>query len=550
MFVPLAVVAIMAQFIRMIWKRVPEYFQQPLDVTSALLSVVMVVFALPLITSSLSLREFEVLLVLALVQYGLLFYQHRKLEYEIVWRVMAAVLVAVYVGHDVAAQDTSLRVAGWMLAAMTLIGGSLLRWNTTSERRMVEVTMAWIGTAVLWLAACVALFSTPLDAWLSLACLFVVIGSAAALSYRHDDRSYMYSAVIATLFVPAIMLRALGVAESLRVVTLGWYCLVISAIGMMIYGIAARQMPRTKFWLLTAIVLHVAYGFAVAMTNVQELALTLYFVLAAVFFYQVAYVERDLKMLYVAAGATCLLVVRLLFDVMGHQWSNWMLIVAVMSTGALHWVAAQYCVRQYSVIAKILHIITITLFAVAVVSGLVVLIDGSIGVRLLTSLAALLLAGALGQYSMSYMSRRAGECAIYAGTSALLYAMMILDETHVISPLVYAHVVAVGIVGAARLYVGEPRTHRYMVAAAIVSFMLTIYALSGGQTYLLLYLVEHALLAVAGAVFRQKWATMGGVVMLIFGMIYMLREVQVILLLMVGLGLIGYVIWRLSRPAK
>lgn len=86
---------------------------------------------------------------------------------------------------------------------------------------------------------------------------------------------------------------------------------------------------------------------------------------------------------------------------------------------------------------------------------------------------------------------------------------------------------------------------RLLLALAIVTFVTGGYALTDGGTYSLLFLIQNVVVAGAGAVYQKRIFLWWGVAAAFGAIIYFLRDYVYVWLALLGLFLIGVVVWRL-----
>lgn len=138
------------------------------------------------------------------------------------------------------------------------------------------------------------------------------------------------------------------------------------------------------------------------------------------------------------------------------------------------------------------------------------------------------------------------EVAVYAATFSLQrMASLLLPELNIVA---YGHWWAATI---ALVAVWRKQLHtRLIVALAFITGSSGIYALIGAEGYSLLFLVEHLIVLVAGAVLRKQWAMWWGVIAVVVAILYFLRNFTALALLFLGFLLILFVIWRLLKIGK
>lgn len=138
------------------------------------------------------------------------------------------------------------------------------------------------------------------------------------------------------------------------------------------------------------------------------------------------------------------------------------------------------------------------------------------------------------------------EVAIYAATVGLQrMTAELLPELNMVA---YAHWWALVLVLVA-LWRKQLHT-RFIVGLSFITASTGWYALAGEQGYSLLFLVEHLIVGVIGAILRKQWAMWWGIIAVVVAILYFLRNYTALALLFLGFLLILFVIWRLLKVSK
>jgi hypothetical protein len=146
-----------------------------------------------------------------------------------------------------------------------------------------------------------------------------------------------------------------------------------------------------------------------------------------------------------------------------------------------------------------------------------------------------------------------GELAIYALATGVMQTIWIVDVNHNVSWLVYLHVIVAAIYSAAAIYSHDAvaKLKRLKLATITLTVFLGMAALTGGSLYQVLFMIEHIIILMLAVLFSQKWLRTWSAIALTLGLMYSLRDIPYIFLMSIGIGLIIYVLWRLSRqPTK
>lgn len=140
-----------------------------------------------------------------------------------------------------------------------------------------------------------------------------------------------------------------------------------------------------------------------------------------------------------------------------------------------------------------------------------------------------------------------------SGYIATLALTIILLEVFDFDSLVYVHIWAavIALMGVYRSDVGSlSRLARFKVGMAVLTLFVGLQALSSGGIYSALFLVEHVLLLGLGALFNAQWAVRWGIIASVLAVMYYLRESAYMVFAVLGLVVISFVVWRLSKMKK
>ena len=139
------------------------------------------------------------------------------------------------------------------------------------------------------------------------------------------------------------------------------------------------------------------------------------------------------------------------------------------------------------------------------------------------------------------------EIGIYGIIAAAQWAVSVTYPNLTLVFYAYWWALALGLVTwLIRNYVQE----RLIIAMAIITFATGGYALIDGGGYALLFLVQQVIFAAAGALYQKTWALWWGVVASIIAVIYFLRDYVYLWLALLGIFLIGIVVWRLIALSR
>ena len=135
------------------------------------------------------------------------------------------------------------------------------------------------------------------------------------------------------------------------------------------------------------------------------------------------------------------------------------------------------------------------------------------------------------------------EAAVYAATLGLQRLLYVaLPE---LSEVAYAQWWAL-IIFATAIWRKDLK-NRLVIALLFITIPTGLFALTKGDGYIWLFLVEHLIMAITGAVYRKQWVMWWGIVAVVLAILYFIREYTALMLLLLGFLLIAFVVWRLMR---
>lgn len=555
LFIPLILLAIGMQLIATLAKnKLPEHFREPVDTTSAVLSVIVLLLSLPFM-AVIDIRQYELLVGLVTLQYGLYFWQTKRLVFEVLARIFLSILLLL-VTYDIARNNPdNIRIIGmgWLLTAIIQQAMSFARWRSSmpvnSNRRTFELTVLRLTAIVEWCVAFGWWFNQSIMVATSLAFIIIVVVSWL-LWQRTKFQGWLYNAATAIFVAAWPLVYLLFDSGKTQETVLTWYYLAIGAALMVTYYFARHRLILRNVVAYGAII-HLIGSLLCGLLYVEGLVMTLSLVLIATYLYMVSWVERQRTLLFVANALLVIAIGRVLYQI-GGEWQGWYFIVALLVAGGLKFSASEMTRQKgYSAVESIMRRSAVLSFALGFMPGVLVVSAEEIGIKLLGSLALVALCLTLGLHYLRSRQPLYGELAIYAGAALIFYTLKVIDTGDTIHDIVYAHIIGLAVALAARVYlVNEERQKRYMVAAAIITFVTAGYALSGESIWQLFFLFEQALLLVFASLLGKKWAVWWSAVAITLSLLYMLRGIEFLVPFLVGVSLFGYVIWRLVKMNK
>lgn len=311
-----------------------------------------------------------------------------------------------------------------------------------------------------------------------------------------------------------------------------------------IVGLTARLIVTTKF-LQTALTLaYVTYpvlAFIIAF-GLESGWFALVFGIATFIYAIATFAEKQTVYLTLANIS--------LVGFVASLW-NWLRLDPGWLFFATVWISAALIYVSYLLFffkAKETNRSIVQLISFWVILGISVLLyiwfDGQYGYAAATSGVAI--GASLVLHGLATKRRTLVESGIYVSTFAAQRAIGIAVPE--LTVLAYGHWWALTLGLVAYWQRGDKNTTlRFVLAVAALTIGSGIMALSSGGGYQLIFLVEHVILLVIGALSRTSWLLWWGLAATVLAVLYFLRSSLFLSLLFLGLTLISIVIWRLIR---
>jgi len=507
-----------------------------LAATVALPFIVLRWIVTPALSYELIALVFAVLSALALV----VLERTRAANRSLAVRLFVACAMFVYVGFLVlcgALASTSAAI-GWtaIVAAGLLVLASYVL-------RLAAVEVVGAVLVVVATAAGVDVINIPTE-WQLVVTVVVaaaVVAGAALVHHAYSERGRRNSLAVVAVTVLAGLVLTFYTGNT-QVVATSTALLLASGI----VALALRIAVPNRAGLLSGLALcaYIAYPVLAIPLAVQAGAgwpVLGVLVLAAVLWVS-SYIEKVPAMLAVGHGV---------FYVALHLLWSWLQFDETWRWFGTLWLAAAvwYLLYWYSYSRQdaARQLVSFVAVQVALVAGAAAYLFGH-DQRMVFGAAGSLLAaaGVLAVHGAIAKSLIYIEVAVYAATFSLQrMASLLLPELNIVA---YGHWWAATI---ALVAVWRKQLHaRLIVALALITGSSGVYALIGAEGYSLLFLVEHLIVLVAGAVLRKQWAMWWGIIAVVVAVLYFLRNFTALALLFLGFLLILFVIWRLLKVGK
>ena len=153
------------------------------------------------------------------------------------------------------------------------------------------------------------------------------------------------------------------------------------------------------------------------------------------------------------------------------------------------------------------------------------------------------------------------EISIYvASISAILLVRLIMEQFTSDSTLINIiawHIPAIAVLCASMMYESKkpvsnrPRFILSFIALFLISAIVGLIAITTNDPiYASIFLVEQIVFLIIGYLTHVKWIMIAAAIGTILALIYYLKDLQYLLLAILGVALITFVVWRLSKANK
>lgn len=523
-----SLVASLVSYLRPKW--LPSVFHKPVEHTGQIVTPI-TLFASIFVYDNFSLLNYEVVFGVATAHYLLAWLQSRQDVYENSARIVGHI-AALLVTWDIS-NDNLVQFGFWFLGLATLqLIYSLIRRTTGYQ--------PWIWTAMgLQLFANVYWFGDSHPMTLVAYALTVLGISSFVAAYAIRSVRFGLPGLGVSVLLPLIVSRQVIEPPVDWVWVTGWYLLTATA-AIYAYKLWARHRSIDfKMFILGGLITYLAMA-GVLSTLLDNGAGAAVMAIIGALVFVASYVIAIPEAIVITALTTVIAITRawIHFDwspdwlTIGVTWSTTIVLIAISWTMLALNDERRRTLSLYSA------------WVIASFGALVSLSNSNHSIALSASLLVLTLAT-----SVILEGRRLGqtiliETGVYIATFGVqsIVAINMPD----LNPVFYAHWWAIVIALVA--YVRKQYMPRLMIAMGIITSVTGLYALSDGDSYSLLFLIEHIALVIAGVARNKSWAIWWGVAASSLAILYFLRNIAFLAFSFLGLLLIGFVMWRLTRP--
>lgn len=530
-FVSIIVVSFVASllaYLRPKW--LPSVFSEPVEHTGQIVTPLTLVASI-FVYNDFSLYNYEIVFGVATAHYLLAWLQSRQDLYENAARVIGHI-TALLITWDISNNDQVL-FGFWFLGIATLqLIYSLLRKTTGYQ--------IWLWAALgLQLFANIFWINDPHPMVLLSYGLTVLGVSSFIAAYVTRSIELGLPGLGVTVLLPYIVARNAIDPHVDWGWVVGWY-LLQSVMALYAYRIwAGRRSVDFKMFIIGAFMLYafMAGIFSASLSNGAGAAAM---AVITILIFVASYVFTIPESVVIATLTAIIAITRLWIQ---FDWSADWLPIGVAWTTTIALIATSWTMLALNDELR-RRCMLYSAWVVSIFGGFVALFDSNNSIALTAALLVLTLAVSVVLEGRRLSETNLIEAGVYIATFAAqrMFGIAVPDANLVY----YAHWWAIVIALVAifrKLYIP-----RLMIAMAFITAVTGSYALSDGNSYSLLFLIEHIVLVIAGVVTSKSWAIWWGVAASAMAILYFLRDIAFLAFSFLGLLLIGFVMWRLSRP--
>lgn len=427
---------------------------------------------------------------------------------------------------------------GWTMA---FVAGMVIALSYLIRQPELEVigSVAGIVSIAAWADRLLTDSSWQVVVTILMASAAFAVGAIIHHRFNQSQRRDYLVAMGLSVFAGQILVLTSGTTE---VVSVSLVLLLVASIGAMV----ARALIGSKSSNLSIMALFAYVTYPVLAIILGLLLAHGWFVLTMLvstgLVWASSYLEKRPGIILLGNGLLAMSVISLWY---------WLDFSGTWAVYGIAWISAAvyYLMHWYSYgqsdnqRAGLGFVSTLVALVAAAVYGLAAASDQAI----LASAGSLLMISAVSAlYGYLQKNHQILEAAVYIATLGLQWtAGVLIPEVNLV---VYAHWWAITI-GLVALWRGNYKI-RAVIGIGFVTVSSGLYALFGEPGYSLLFLIEHLIVAVVGALIRQQWLLWWGVVAVVLSVLYFLRGYAYLVLLFLGFLLILFVIWRLVKFDK
>jgi hypothetical protein len=535
----ISLIASLVAFIKPTW--LPKVFSEPVERTGQVVTPLALIASL-FVDNKLSLQGYEIVFATGTAHYLVAWLQSRQAWQENFVRGLGHIVLLI-TAWDLA-DDSMMHFGVYFLALATLQLALSFLSQLWSERRRTS-NAVWAAVAIgLQFVAPLFWVTNSIAADLNLIAFGLIGISGVAVYYVFRNVLFLVPTLIASVALPFIFGRSIADPQ-ISWEWLGVLFVIFATVILYSYKLLAkRHTAQVGYFLIVSFVLYIlvvlGLGATIAITG-TTLAEMLIVGLVALLVFTSSWIYRQPWVIALAA-VIGVFAISSYWTLIGGDQKWWLLAVAWIA-GAIYyfgsWVflLAEDNKRHQVMLISGLSVLGLGVFvgnayadhALAIGAGWTIVAIGAI----------LALEGDRRKYYNLV------EIGVYVATFGLQYITFI-DHPDT-SLWVYGHWWAIIIAVAG--FMRHQTYPRLMIALGFVTASSGIDALGKSGGYSLFFLIEHIVVLVAGVVRSRSWAIWWGIIASSLAVLYFIRDIAYLAFGFLGLLLVGFVIWRLTRPA-
>ena len=541
--IAMSLIANLIRILRLEW--LPQIFQKPLHDTGQIMTPIALVASV-FMMQTLSIGMYELLFGLATLHYLALWGVTREVMYELVVRGllhMTLLIIAGDVAQSFAGREGSMLFGTlWLLFATLQLLYGLMRVQLDDAKSVLRersVAMVILASLVLTVPFWLAIIRPEL--WISIH-LAVIAVSCVAIALRFREVPWLYGALGVSLVLPYLIGRTvIQPAVPFELLALGFTMGAAVSVVVLDQCVTSRRSESVcNFFLIAASL----YACAVATSGCFAgtlMAGTWTMAVTAAILWVSSYIKKQpwtfaMGNLFLFGGWTFLwnwLEFAPDWQIYGTAW------LAAAVYYLFYWLSYRSSDRQRVLVSLGSTLAVLLLPALQLWSSDTMLVVAS-------AITTLGIASVVAIHGVLYKRLAYVEAGVYIATIGLQRMVgAVLPE---LDTLVYTHWWAITLIAAA-LWRKEYQ-QRMRLGLACITVPTGLFALAEGGGYTLVFLIEHMIMALSGAVLGRQWVMWWGIGAVLVAILYFLRDYTVVMLLFLGLTLILFVVWRLLRREK
>lgn len=530
-------------------KLIPKVFIQPIEKSSIIATPIALVLSL-IAYNGMSLLYYKILFGVATLHYLVQWLEYKKWGYELSARALLQITIMLFVIDAVPFYEESGRIAiniWWYALLAVQVIFSMVRAKAAGVKVVAEETVVGVASGLMVLS--LPMWASIDNGELGVAISLLTVGAiTTAAAFRFKHVFWGYGSLAISVILPIYIMRQV-ITPSLPYEYVSMIFALFGA-GLMGYMWSKRQQVlqwgnnNVGVFLSVSMMTYITMTVLTGYITENPLSAMLSGLVGVVLSLTLSYLMQKSWAL-IAANISLMIVINMIWEWGGLD-SEWRLsgVLAISAAifYAMYWLHTSSSDKERQLIS-LFSTVTALMFGV-----MINILSSDTGHVVFASLSLLAVSAIIGQYAYTKKIYHLVEGMIYLATFALqrLVGVLYPDASLLV---LYGHwwaatIIAVGIIR--KMLNNE----RIAIALVFLSAPTAWMALIDGGTYQLLFLVESAAIAVAGFAYKRQWIQWWGIVSVILSVLYFIKGYTTLILLLLGFALIGFVVWKLTRPKK